>query len=142
MEKDNPNVYEIHDQVCKCQYAREIKFIQFKIQVGAGFKNNANIKQTNIFQEEFSRLEACKVFKRCLSYLICLARVSISVQDKCSLQGIFNCCSICKWMQHICSRLNPKNTRDATTCFFLCFSNFSIFLVFLCKYVCTMQDSM
>ena len=28
MEKDNPNVYEIHDQVCKCPYAREIKFIQ------------------------------------------------------------------------------------------------------------------
>ena len=28
MGKDNPNVYEIHDQVCKCPYAREIKFIQ------------------------------------------------------------------------------------------------------------------
>ena len=28
MGKYNPNVYEIHDQVCKCPYAREIKFIQ------------------------------------------------------------------------------------------------------------------
>ena len=28
MGKDNPNVYEIHDQVCKCPYAREIKFIK------------------------------------------------------------------------------------------------------------------
>ena len=28
MGKDNPNVYETHDQVCKCPYAREIKFIK------------------------------------------------------------------------------------------------------------------
>ena len=50
------------------------------------FKNNANIKQENMLQEEFSRLESCKSFKRCLSYLICLARVSISVQTS----GLYN----------------------------------------------------
>ena len=33
MGKDNPNVYEIHDQVCKCPYAREIKFIQAKFRL-------------------------------------------------------------------------------------------------------------
>jgi len=67
-EKDNPNVYNIHDQVCKRPYAREIKFIKLS-SFGVGFKNNANHQTSNRFQEEFSRLEACKLFQEMLKLL-------------------------------------------------------------------------